>query len=144
MHQANSAHAEEPLQVGQHAALRIGPSPLHGLGVFADEPIAEGAVLEVAPILLVPDEEEEHLARTVLKEYYFRWDGGVAIALGYGAIYNHSYEPNASYLPWPLEGFEHGVFVLTALRPIAVGEEITHNYAGGTRGRGKLWFDVKT
>lgn len=144
MNQSNSSHAEDVLRVGQHVALRIGPSGLHGLGVFAEEPIAEDAVVEVAPILLVPDAEEVHIAQTILREYYYRWDGGVAIALGYGTLYNHSYEPNASYLPWPLQGFPNGVFVLTAVRPISVGEEITHNYTGGPRGRGALWFDVES
>ena len=68
------------LRVGQHVALRVGPSPLHGLGVFAEEPIEKGAVMEVAPVLLVPRAEVRYLAQTMLKDYYFQWDGGVAAA----------------------------------------------------------------
>ncbi len=136
----SQSSSEQILQIGQHVPLRIGPSPLHGLGVFAVEPIAEDEVVEVAPVLYIPEPEAEHVARTMLREYYFQWEEGVAVALGYGSVYNHSYTPNATYMPWPLRGYPHGVFVLAALGPIAAGEEITFNYAGGSRGRQDLWF----
>ena len=36
--------------------------------------------------------------RSKLAEYVFKWgDGVVAIALGYGSLYNHSYDPNAAF-----------------------------------------------
>ena len=44
------------------------------------------------------EEYAKGLAETVLKDYCFNWaEGKVALALGYGSIYNHSYRPNARY-----------------------------------------------
>ena len=67
--------------------------------------------------------------------YVFRWDEeATALALGYGSLYNHSYDPNATTLE---RGDE---LVITATRNIAVDEEIFINYMGtATDG---VWFDV--
>jgi SET domain-containing protein len=56
------------------------------------------------------------------------------LALGYGSLYNHSYDPNATTLE---RGDE---LVITATRDIAKGDEIFINYMGtATDG---VWFDV--
>ena len=47
----------------------------------------------------------------------------LALALGYGSLYNHSYQPNARYDDQPA-----GAMTFTALRDIRAGEEITINY----------------
>lgn len=67
--------------------------------------------------------------------YVFTWgDGSTALALGYGSLYNHSYDPNATTLE---DGDE---LVITATRRIAVGDEIFINYMGtATDG---VWFDI--
>ncbi len=69
--------------------------------------------------------------------YVFTWgDGCTALALGYGSLYNHSFAPNAT----TLENSDE--LVITALRDIAVGEEIFINYTG-TESSG-VWFDDLT
>jgi len=110
-----------------------------GRGVFARRPIRKGEVIETCPVLVLTDAEyADGLARTALANYCFAWGKGkVALALGFGSLYNHSYRPNARYLDVGPRTKE-----FTALRDIAPGEEITVNYNGNPRGRAKVWFDV--
>lgn len=106
-----------------------------GRGVFARQLIPEGEAIERAPVLLVPGES---LLGTPLKDYAFEWAGDkVALALGYGSLYNHSYSPNAQY-------FYGGpqVKVFYAIRDIQAGEEITINYNSEPTDQSPLWFDV--
>jgi SET domain-containing protein len=102
-------------------------APKKGRGVFARKPIAKGTVIERVPVILVPVQEIFNPDRpSVLADYVFAWGRGkVAVALGYGSLYNHSYRPNARFL--------HGAGptkVFKALRDIERGEEITVNYNG--------------
>ncbi len=81
------------------------------------------------------------MRKTDLLNYYFRWDVAaddhqVAICLGYGSIYNHSYTPNAIVEKKLLDG----IIELYAYRDIAKGEEITHNYNGDPKSTKKLWM----
>jgi SET domain-containing protein len=95
-----------------------------GRGVFATCAIKKAAIIERVPILLVPiDDLVDGLSNRTLNKYFYHWSRKhVAVSLGYGSLYNHSYMPNARYL--------HGAQILTyrALRDIAKGEEITINY----------------
>ena len=61
-----------------------------------------------------------------------------AIALGYGSLYNRSWDPNARY------DHDHDADVVSysAVRRIERGEEITINYTGDPTGRTALWFDT--
>lgn len=48
--------------------------------------------------MVVPAAERHLLDGTHLFNYYFYWEGkAVAIALGYGSLYNHSASPCARY-----------------------------------------------
>ncbi len=98
-----------------------------GRGVFARRPIAEGEVIERVPVLVLSAGDIKHAESwNGFAGYCFLWgDGTVALALGYGSLYNHSYRPNARYLD---QGRQTKVF--SALRDIAAGEEITINYNG--------------
>ena len=70
-----------------------------GRGVYARKFIPEGTVFERVPLLVVPAREivdDEH--GSVLSAYIFEYpkvDGMVALALGFGSLYNHSFDPNA-------------------------------------------------
>ena len=110
-----------------------------GRGVFARRGIARGEVIERVPVLVMTsDEYAKGLSRTPLKDYCFAWgDDEVALALGYGSLYNHSYKPNARY-----EDVGPSTKAFVALRAIAKGEEITINYNGSPRSKAKVWFDV--
>ena len=70
-----------------------------GRGVFARRPIEEGEIIERVPVIVIPaDQVGDDPGRNGLAGYVFAWGRGtVALALGYGSLYNHSYEPNARY-----------------------------------------------
>jgi SET domain-containing protein len=118
----------------------VGPSAVHGRGVFATEPIPAGGMIEVSPVLIVPAEEVAALSQTVLCGYYFSWPGGgVGLALGSGSLYNHSYNANAQVA---MNRAEH-IISFCAVRPIAAGEEITINYNGDPTDGRPVWFDTR-
>ena len=95
-----------------------------GRGVFAKCAIKKGAIIERVPVLLVPIVDlVDGLENPTLNRYFYHWSKThIAVSLGYGSLYNHSFEPNARYV--------HGPQMLTyrALRDIAEGEEILINY----------------
>src|SRR5581483_7626475 len=79
----------------------ISHSSLEGLGVFAKADISAGELIEVAPVILIPEEQITDLAKIRLLDYFFAWGPKLekaAIALGYGSLYNHSYAPNAKFI----------------------------------------------
>ena len=124
----------------QSDAIEVKRVPGKGRGVFARRGILKGEVIEKVPLLVMPAEEfAEGLANTMLKDYCFDWGvGQVALALGYGSLYNHSYKPNARY-----EDVNKNTKAFIALRAIAAGEEITVNYNGKPGSKAKVWFDVQ-
>lgn len=108
-----------------------------GRGVFARRPIEEGEVIETCPVLVLPSGSIEDLSAG-LDAYVFEWGRGrLALALGYGSLYNHSYRPNACYVDLP-----DRTKLFTAIRDIAAGEEITVNYNGEPDDRASVGFDV--
>lgn len=107
-----------------------------GRGVVATKTIQEGQTIEVCPVLLFKQKTSNHM----LQEYCFRWDKEtVALALGWGSLYNHSYTPNAVCDP----DKRRKAVVITALTKIEKGTEITFNYNGAPDDMSKLWFDTK-
>jgi SET domain-containing protein len=107
-----------------------------GRGVFARRTIRAGEEIERVPVLVLPWTENEW--ESGLASYFFAWgQGTVALALGYGSLYNHSYQPNARY-----DDLSPRVKVFTALRDIFAGEEITVNYNGDPGDRAPVGFDV--
>ncbi len=122
------------------APIFVAPSNVHGLGVFAAAPLSEGSIIEVCPVLLFPKAQLAAIRQTVLDDYYFDWgDDGewYAFALGYGSLYNHSFQPNADYGM----DFDHQTIEIYALRDIEPGEEIFINYNGSPENREPLWFE---
>lgn len=116
-----------------------------GRGVFALQDIAVGELIERAPV--IPVSEAEIDPNTTLAHYVFEWGGevagegtGLAVALGYASLYNHSYTPNSRY------DRDYGTteLVVMAIRPIKAGEEITFNYNGVPDRMDPLWFEVKS
>jgi SET domain-containing protein len=110
-----------------------------GRGVFARRGIARGALIEQVPLMLVP---LEHIVGGLnnpdLARHFFLHDRRrVAVCLGYGSLYNHSYTPNARYDEGP-----GATMRFTALRDIAAGEEICINYNGDPEDRSPVGFEV--
>ena len=110
-----------------------------GRGVFATAFIPEGTVVERAPVLVMPsDDVLSGSAGDVLQNYVFEWGRGtMALALGYGSMYNHSYQQNARY-----DDVGRLTKVYKALRDIKPGEEITINYNGHEDDDTPVGFDV--
>lgn len=119
----------------------VTPSPLHGLGVFTASNIPIDSIIEICPIIFLPEEDIPTLKNTVINNYYFEWGPELkngAIALGYGSIYNHSFEPNACY---DIDMDNNRLYIL-AYRNIVSGEEITINYNGDPSDKAPLWFET--
>ena len=110
--------------------------PRIGRGVIARFDALKGTVLERSPVVVAPaaDFEAKHGKKTVIDNYLLTWeekgsDIEYAVGLGYLMLYNHSSRPNAEFrYNYPDREIE-----MVALRNIAAGEEITHNYGG-------VWF----
>lgn len=121
--------------LNQSDVLEVRQSPGRGRGVFAKIDIPKGTIFERVPLLVVDTDE---LEGSELMDYVFIWGKKtVAIALGYGSLYNHSYKPNARYYDGPGR-----TKVFLALRAIRAGEEILVNYNGDPKSRDKVEFDV--
>ena len=110
-----------------------------GRGVFARRLIHDGEVIERVPVLVLPvGETRTATGPTRMSGYCFEWGRGtVAVALGYGSLYNHSYEPNARY-----DDQSGQIKVFQAIRDIAPGEEIMVNYNGEPEDETPVWFKV--
>ena len=123
----------------QSVAVEVRQVKGKGRGVFARRSIPEGEVIETCPVLVLPAEQVgDDPARHALAAYIFEWGPGtVALALGYGSLYNHSQQPNARY-----EDIGGRTKLFVALRDIAPGEEITVNYNGEPENRTLVWFEV--
>jgi uncharacterized protein len=120
----------------------INNSSLEGLGVFARVDIKEGEEIEVAPILLIPDEQISNITKSKLIDYYFAWGKGfkqAAIVWGYGSLFNHSYSPNAKYI----KDEKENVVRFVAIKSISQDEEILINYNGHPDDKTKLWFEAR-
>jgi SET domain-containing protein len=123
-------------------SIYVAPSPLGGRGVFTSEDIPEGTPIEISPVIVLPHKDVPHIHATKLHDYYFTWgnkDQKCAIVLGYGSIYNHSYHPNAQYVP----DYQGQTLDFYALTDIKAGEEITVNYSGNPEGERMVWFEVR-
>ena len=106
---------------------RIGPSQIHGTGVFATEAIAAGSIVwryhppfdQILPeqaIATLPNS-----AKAYLQMYAYRCadlDGKLVLSGDHARFLNHSDDPNTEEKP----------FVSIARRAIASGEEITCDY----------------
>jgi uncharacterized protein len=106
-----------------------------GRGVFARRPISEGTLIERVPVLLIPRHQVEDEATAAQPNCYISWyvyawgeqDGHdyLALSLGYGSLYNHSFKPNAMFrLERP------DIVEFLAIKRIEQDQEITINYNG--------------
>ena len=115
----------------------IRESPDRGRGIFATQDIPKYTSIEKCPIVLfdVP-EGEPH----VLECYAFRISKKrIALALGWGSLYNHSYRANC-YFDIDLK---KRILEIVAYKNIKAGQELYINYGGHPHAKAKMWFDVK-
>jgi len=99
-----------------------------GRSVYALKDFKEGEVIEICPVITLNKKERKACEKTILNSYIYPWTSTVTacIALGYGSIYNHSYEPNADWK----QNFKTKSMVYRAIEKIKKGEEILINYNG--------------
>jgi hypothetical protein len=113
--------------------------PKAGRGVFAGADMQKGSVIELCPVIELPN-EATLLKKSKLYDYYFLWiddKKSAAIALGYGSLYNHSYEPNATYE----KNKQNKRVIFRAIKDIKKDEEITVNYNyGKPDDKSQLWI----
>lgn len=121
--------------------IQIGQTKNKGRGIFATQDIPPGALLELAPVIAIPEAQVTALATTDLDNYYFAWGpagNDAAIGLGFTSLYNHSYNPNARYE----KNLAENLMAIYTIKPIRAQEEITVNYNGDPADQDPLWFEV--
>jgi SET domain-containing protein len=105
----------------------VDDSPIQGRGVFAVDYILKDEMIEECHFVKLIETDFEKLDKTI-KDIAFAWpmftSGTHAIVLGFGSIYNHSNENNAT---WETD-LEKNCFRFIAVRDIEPGEEICTNY----------------
>jgi uncharacterized protein len=111
-----------------------------GRGVYALHPFSVSATIETCPVIIIEPEVVDFINSRRLGDYYFTWDNpwnGV-FALGYGALYNHSFTPNARYY----KHYDRQQIEFRAIKPIRAGEEITVNYNGDPDDQTPTRFEI--
>lgn len=109
-------------------------------GVFANLNIKRGEIIEICPIIEIPNQEISNIEKSILVNYVYFFGKNkdrMLLALGFGSIYNHSYTPNAEYKIKPSKR----IVQFVATQNIKKGEEITVNYSQGNSKRPRLWFE---
>ena len=119
--------------------LEVRKSNVSGRGIFTKKEIKKGEIIEICQIIKLSKEDREKIDSTELYNYYFSWkEEGLAISLGLGSLYNHSYQPNAQYI----KDFDKDLINFVALKDIKPEEEILVNYNGDPTNQEKVWFEI--
>lgn len=109
-------------------------SPSKGRGVRAGRDFRAGELIERAPTLPIPLDQEERVFQTFLDNYLIMLDDNTCgLPLGHGLPFiNHSETPNVD-----LKRSASPPFIeVVALRDIAAGEELCFRYR-------TVWFSVE-
>ena len=120
--------------------LYIQETETKGRGVFCDETILEGQVIEICPVLVLPPKDRLLIDKSALYDYYFLWGNDheeTGIVLGFGSLYNHDYAPNAIYETY----YEDKIMKVIAIKNIPANTEITINYNHDPNDQTKVWFE---
>jgi SET domain-containing protein len=94
----------------------------HGRGVFATRAFAKGEAVETCPTLELHGDNVSGR----LGDYVFgsaESEDNVVLPLGYGMLYNHSYDANCEYVQ---DGPDAITYLTT--RDVEAGEELTIDY----------------
>lgn len=113
-----------------------------GRGVFTRKKIAAGTIVEISPVIVMSGDERKLLDQTLLHDYIFVWgenNDRCCMALGYIAIYNHSYRSNCEYFM----DYDNNTIYIKTMRAILPEEELTINYNGPWNSDKKVWFDAR-
>src|SRR6476620_809776 len=122
-------------------AVEIKNTKRKGRGVFASSDLEAGVLLEIAPVIVMDKKDRALLDRTLLHDYIFEWGGDrkeCCMALGYVALYNHSYQSNCEY---EMNFRKHTILIKT-IRAVKAGEELFINYNGDWNNKKPVWFPL--
>ena len=111
-----------------------------GRGVYARCDIKKGEIIERCPIIEISKHDTSNLKESMLVAYFFYFGKNkerIAIALGFGSIYNHTDKPNIIYKMKPREE----VIDFIALTNIKKDDELTFNYYNSKDKKNPLWFE---
>lgn len=125
-----------------HPALYVSTDKNRGRGVFTTEALAAHTIIERAPVVVMNAQARVLLDQTLLHDYIFEWGDDqteCAMALGFVALYNHSYSANCEYEMH----FKKELITVRTVRAVARGEELFINYNGNWNNEKPVWFDVK-
>ena len=123
-----------------HPSLYIDNTKEMGRGIFTSADLPSDTIIEESPVVVMSKEEREHLDKTLLHDYIFEWGKDskqCCMALGYVAVYNHSYRSNCEYEM----DYERRVISIKTIRFVKAGEELFLNYNGSWNDEKKVWFD---
>ena len=124
------------------SCIYIAETSAMGRGVFTSENIDKGTVIEESPVLVMTRNERKLLDQTLLHDYIFEWGDKkdqCCMALGYVAVYNHSYRSNCEYEM----DFNKQRIIVRTVHFIKAGEELFINYNGSWDDEKPVWFDAK-
>jgi len=124
------------------ADVDIKPAGNKGRGMFAKKDIAANTVLEISPIIELNIKDRKIIEETILGHYIFEWGNSHrkgAMALGYVAMYNHSYDANCVY---EME-FEEQRMTVKTCKPVKKGEQLFINYNAVPDDKKPVWFDAE-
>ena len=125
---------------------KIPPPSKKGKGLFARKNIKNGTKVDIAHVLLIPNDDYDKLADTILWSYIFEWEDPkhngqfkAAIALSNCQFINHSYKPNLRYE----YDYKNQLIKYIAIKDIEKGTELTVNYNGILNDMSSVWFEVE-
>jgi len=112
--------------------IELKKSNVHNRGMFANEYIPEGSIIEEVPLISYVSYDD--IDKTILKDYVISMPenfnkkdtSNSSVMLGYGSIYNHSDNNNAQ---WNFITDEK--MIVTATKDIFPDQEIFVNYGKG-------------
>lgn len=112
-----------------------------GRGVYTNRDIKKGEIIEICPVIEIPDHDMTTLRENILITYIFfsgKNKQRLLLALGFGSAYNHSYKSNATYNI----KISNKTIEFVAIKDIQKNTEITTNYNGkSSKNTRPLWFE---
>lgn len=121
--------------------LTIKNSGAKGRGVFTSKKIITGTTIEESPVIVMENSDRLLLDQTLLHDYIFEWGDDkkqCCMALGYIALYNHSYQSNCEYVM----DYKTQLIRVITMRDVEKNEELTINYNGDWDNDETVWFDT--
>ena len=125
-----------------HPSLYIAGSSGKGRGVYSRTDLESGTTIEISPVIVMSGKDRVLLDQTLLHDYIFEWGGKSSqccMALGYLAMYNHSYQSNCEYEM----DFDKDEISIRTVKSIKAGEELFVNYNGDWNDEKPVWFKAK-